>query len=85
MFALWTNVHITTAFQHLRFQFGLKSYKPAHKPRLTPHMKSKRLAFAKEHEAWTSEDWSKGMFSDECTLQKFVLRKKRWKACGEKF
>ena len=71
-----TDVHITTVSRRLRFNFGLKSYKPARKPRLTPLMKSKRLAFAKEHAAWTSEDWSKIMFSDECTLQQFVVRKK---------
>ena len=54
-----TDVHITTVFQRLRFNFGLKSHKAARKPRVTPRMKSKRLAFAKEH---------KIMFSDECTV-----------------
>ena len=39
-------------------------------------MKGKCLAFAKEHEARTSENWPKVMFSDECTLQQFVVRKK---------
>ena len=40
---LKTDVHITTVSRRLRFNFGLKSYKPARKPRLTPLMKSKRL------------------------------------------
>jgi len=62
--------------RHLRFQFVLKSYKPARQPRLTPPMKSKRPTFAKEHEVWTSDDWSKVTFSDEYTLQQFALRKK---------
>ena len=39
-------------------------------------MKSRRLAFAKEHAAWSAKDWSKIMFSDECTLQQFTVRKK---------
>ena len=71
-----TDVHITTVSRRLRFEFCLKSYKPARKPRLTSLMKSKRLAFAKEHAAWSAEDWSKIMFSDECTLQQFAVRKK---------
>jgi len=31
-------------------------------------MKSKRLEFAEEHQAWTSEEWSKVMFLNEYTL-----------------
>jgi len=44
-----TDVHITSVSRSSRFQFSLKSYKPARKPRFTPRMKSKRLEFAKEH------------------------------------
>ena len=44
-----TDVHITSVSRSSRFQFSLKSYKPTRKPRFTPRMKSKRLAFAKEH------------------------------------
>ena len=34
-----------TVSRRLSQEFGLKSYKPARKPRLTPPMKAKRLAF----------------------------------------
>ena len=37
-------------------QFNLKLYKPARKPRLTPQMEKKRLAFAKKYESLTAED-----------------------------
>ena len=40
-----------TVSRRLSREFGLKSYKPARKPRLAPAMKAKRLAFAKKHQA----------------------------------
>ena len=39
-------------------------------------MKAKRLAFAKKHQKWTAKEWGKVMFSDESTLQKFVVKKR---------
>jgi len=45
--------------RRLSREFGLKYYKPARKPRLTPAMKAKRLAFAKKHLDWTSALWAK--------------------------
>ena len=65
-----------TVSRCLSREFGLKSYKPAIKPRLTPAMKAKRLAFAKKHQDWTPAQWGKVMFSDEFRMQQFVDRKK---------
>ena len=65
-----------TISQRLSRKFNLKSYKPAQKPRLTPVMKTKRLAFAKKHHDWTIQQWSKVLFSDEQTFQQFVVRKR---------
>lgn len=31
-----------------------ESFKPGHKPQLTPATKSKRLAFDKQHQTWTA-------------------------------
>ena len=68
-----SHYHNLLAFE---ISFGLISYKPARKPRLTPLMKAKRLVLAKEkHGAWTSEDCSEVMFSYKCTLKQFVVRK----------
>ena len=64
-----------TISRRLSREFNLKSYKPARKPRLTPVMKAKRLAFAK-HCDWTIQQWSKVLFSDESTFQQFVVRKR---------
>ena len=65
-----------TVSQCLSWQFGLKSYKPARKPSLTPAIKAKRLAFAKKHQDWMPAQRSKHMFSDKSTLQQFVVRKR---------
>ena len=42
-----TDVYITIDSWRLKFNFGLKLYKPARKPRLTPPTISKHQAFAK--------------------------------------
>ena len=44
-----------TVSRRLRFDFGLKSQKPAKKFLLTKKMKAKRLEFAKSHQHWTTE------------------------------
>ena len=67
-----TDVSISTVSRRLSKEFGLKSYKPAKKPKLTPIMK-KRLAFAKKHLHWIANDWGKVLFSDESTFQQFVV------------
>ena len=48
-----TRVTQMTISRRLSREFNLKSYKLARKPRLTPVMKAKRLAFAKKHRHWT--------------------------------
>ena len=65
-----------TVKRRLADEFGLKAYKPAKKPRLTPSMKAKRYAFAKAHQHWTTENWRKVLFSDESTVQQFTCRKR---------
>ena len=38
-------------------------------------MKAKRLAFAKAHQHWTTEHWSKELFNDESTMPQLAARK----------
>jgi len=64
-----------TICRRLTDEFGLKSRKPARKPRLTRSMKLKRLQFAKKYKDWTSQQWSRILFSDETTIQQFASRK----------
>jgi len=65
-----------TISRRLTDEFGLKSRKPARKPRLTQAMKLKRLQFAKKYKDWTSQQWSRVLFSDETTVQQFASRKR---------
>ena len=65
-----------TISRRLSREFNLKLCKPAPKPRLTPVMRAKRLAFAKKHRDWTIQQWSKVLFSNESTFQQFFVRKR---------
>jgi len=54
-------------------EFGLKSRKPARKPKLKPAMKLKCLQLAKKYKDWTSQ---RVLFSDETAIQQFASRKR---------
>lgn len=76
LLAKGVNVSRRTVSRRLVNDFGLKSYKPAKKPRLTPAMKLKRLRFARKHVKWTLQQWQQVLFSDESTVQQFNARKR---------
>ena len=81
-----TDVSCKTVKRRLTKDFGLKAFKPAKKPRLTPAMKLKRLNFAKKHINWSREQWSRVIFSDESCLQQFGSRKHSvWRPVGKRF
>ena len=76
LLAKGTDISRRTVSRRLVDDFDLKAHKPAHKPRLTQAMKSKRLAFAKKHVKWTIQQWQQVLFSDECTVQQLTNRKR---------
>jgi len=55
-------VSTKTIQRRLSLEFGLKSCKPARKPRLTEAMNKKRLDFAKRHAGWNTEMWKRYFF-----------------------
>ena len=78
-------VSTRTVQRRLFTKFGLKSHKPARKPRLTEGMKKKRLSFAKAHSHWTVDMWKKVLFSDESSMKQFCVRKYRvWRPAGKR-
>lgn len=50
-------------------QAGLKGCKARKKPWLSEVNIKKRLSWAKKHENWTDDDWSKVVWSDESNFQ----------------
>ena len=70
-------VSIKTIQRKLSLEFGLKSCKPARKPRLTEAMKKKRLDVDKRHADWNTEIWKRVLFSDESSVSQFSVRKYR--------
>ena len=50
-------------------EFGYHCRIARRKPFLNQRHKNARLAFAKAYEHWTSKDWAKVLFSDECNIE----------------
>ena len=65
---LGVNVSLRTTQRRLQ-QLGCTSVIPKKVPVLTQAMHRKRLAFAKNHQHWTAEDWRNVAFSDESSFQ----------------
>ena len=40
-------------------EFNFRAYRPTKKPKLTPAMLKKRLAWGKKYQRWTVKDWRK--------------------------
>ncbi|XP_018404427.1 PREDICTED: uncharacterized protein LOC108781054 [Cyphomyrmex costatus] len=58
-----TEISVTTVQRRLR-EYGLKGYIAAKKPLLRKQNKVKRLNWARKHNYWTTEQWSKVLWSD---------------------
>lgn len=59
---------VHTVRRILSHKYGMKSHRPAKKPKLTSNQKAKRLRFCRAVESWTVDDWSRVLFSDESTV-----------------
>jgi transposase/uncharacterized protein (DUF2267 family) len=62
-------VHRTTVQRNLK-DLGIKAWVKQKKPKLEPHQKHARYAFARRHENWTIEQWKNVMFSDESSISR---------------
>ena len=78
LLAKGTKISRRSVIRRLVDDFGLKAFKPAHKPCLTLAMKNKRLAFAKKECKMdkTAVEQSTVIFLDESTVQQFTTRKR---------
>lgn len=80
------NISATTVRQILK-KAGYKKTKPTRKPGLTKKMREERLAWCKEREKWTLEDWKNVIWTDETSV---VLNHRRggyriWRKSDEAF
>ena len=57
---------------------GFKARIKRRKPLLTPEHKKRRLAFARKHQHWTVEDWSRIVWSDESKFELFGNRMREY-------
>ena len=65
---------VHTIRRRLCKNFGLRSRKPAKKPRLSPKNIRDRIDFCNKYRNWTAQGWEKVMFSDETTIEQFGQR-----------
>ena len=64
-----TGVKVSTSTIRKRLlRSGLRGCKAKKKPKVLEKQRKARIAWAKEHLNWTSEDWDKVIFSDESTF-----------------
>ena len=49
---------------------GIQKWKAVNRALLTPRHAANRLKWAKAHRHWTTDDWKKVGWSDECAVQK---------------
>ncbi len=67
-------------------EMGLKSYWSCKKPFISSSNRRKRLAWAKEHLAWTSDQWKSVLWSDESPfLLRFAGRARVWRFHNERY
>ena len=59
----------STAYRALKV-YGLTNWLAKKRPLLTPEVAAIRLAWCKEREAWTKEQWLKVIWSDECSVER---------------
>jgi transposase len=61
------DISASTVWRVLR-KAGYKKTKPTRKPGLTKKMRDERLAWCREHEDWTLEDWKNVIWTDETAV-----------------
>ena len=71
------NMSVQTVRRRLH-EKGLRGCVAAKKPKLTDKHKKQRLAWAKEHKTWSTEDWGRILWSDESSFELWRTRGRVW-------
>jgi len=59
-------------------EHGISNWRCKKRPKITPEVARKRLAFAKAHVNWTLDQWLSVIWSDECSVQRGSGKKIEW-------
>jgi hypothetical protein len=84
--SLGTRISKKTIYRVLK-SYGITNWRAKRRPELTEEHAKARLEWAKDHINWTEEDWSKIIWSDECSVEKGAGNRPSWvfRSVGEKW
>ena len=71
------NVHINILSRMFKNE-DIKNWIIKERPLLTAEVVTKCLTWCKKHKDWTWEEWSKIIFSDECSLERGIGAHRQW-------
>ena len=80
-------IHSRQAIRNRLHHLGLRSRRPAVRPRLLAAHKLARRAFCHRHARWNQQQWSQVLFSDESrfSLEHNDGRTRVWRRVGERY
>ena len=74
-----TGVDVSTKIVYrLLKEEGITNWLCKKRPLLTPKVAGKRYAWALAHEHWSFEEWTKIIWSDECSVERGTGRRREW-------
>jgi len=59
-------------------KYNITNWRAKKRPALTPAVAKLRLKWAKQHVMWTQEQWSKVIWSDECSVERGTGKDQVW-------
>ena len=71
------NFSQSTVYRILR-EYGLTNWLAKQRPLLTEEVAAKRLAWCRERRHWGWEEWSKVIWSDECSVERGTGKQRAW-------
>ena len=67
-----------STFYRILREYGLKNWLAKQRPLLTPEVAAIRLAWCLERRSWKWEEWSKVIWSDECSVERGSGKERAW-------
>lgn len=71
------NFSKSTAYRILK-EYGLTNWLAKQRPLLTPEVAAIRLAWCLKRRAWDWDEWSKVIWSDECSVERGTGKERAW-------